>query len=352
MSKKQFRRDNKNFRRAINKKAMASLKLATTQEEREHIKRNVRLANWISSLTKEEAEFMDLMNKQQARDTLDNYTDSETILMENFLIENGFDSSQVLEEFRNNMETEGLIVRKFIENGEDYFMKLKDDSKNIIKDYEELKKEGLKEKEILEKLWLKYPRYSKNAVKNVILKHTTNCMSKTCALAKEDGNCGNEVVLTGKGDCHNYAPEGTEKVDSVKVTKINKKDQLFKFFDENKNLSKEELKRKAIEKFNVSDHGFDNYMYLYNKENKRGNVQMDEPIIFEELNKKIVLDAKGSMGTYHIENGEATIDDFKFKTHKDVDYEIALRRRVLEKELNNLEIREKEYKAIVDRYLI
>lgn len=358
MGKKQDRRTSKNFIKEINKRAYVALKLASTDEERERIKKQIRLSEWVAKLEKEKAEFIEMINKQQSRDTLENYTNAERIILENYLIENGFDVEKFFEKFDYDMEIEGSKIQKFFSNGEDYFMKLKDDVKNILKDYKDLQKEGLKDKEIFEKLWLKYPRYSKNAVKNAILKNQTNCncSSKTCALAKEDGNCGNEVVLSGKAGCNNYAPEGTEKTNTVKVTKVNKKDQLFKFFDENKNKSKEELKDEAIKKFNITDHGFDNYMYLFNKENNKGGSEMvekktDEPIIFEELNKKVVLDAKGSMGTYHIEDGAATIEEFTFKTHKDVDDEIALRRRVLEKELNKLDIREKEYKAIVDRYL-
>ena len=87
------------------------------------------------------------------------------------------------------------------------------------------------------------------------------------------------------------------------------------------------------------------------KKEPEPQAKKEDLIIFEESNKKITLDAKGSMGTYHIEDGTATIEEFTFVNYKDVDEEIALRRRVLEKELNRLELREKEYKAIVDRYL-
>lgn len=371
MSKKQDRRSNKKFKSEITKQAVMAMKLAKTPEQKEAIKQQIRLTNWVAGLTREEAEFMDIMNKQQARDTLDNYSNSETLLMENFLLENGFDSDsdQVIKNFEKQMEIEGIKIQEFIKRGEDYFMALKDDSKKIIKDYEELKAQGLKDKDIKEKLWLKYPKYSKNAVKNVILRHSkVNCESTTCQLAKEDWNCGNEVVLSGKADCHNYVPEGTKKIDEVKITKIetkhNKKDEIFKFFEVNKSLSKEELKKKTVDKFNITNAGFHNYYYLWNKDRKPAteNEEFKEAIKdmeskgvtkLKEISKTVSITAEvqGEAGTYHVKNNKVSINDgIPFNNREEVKIQVSDKVKKLQEQINELNSFCSEMLAVFDMY--
>lgn len=257
--------------------------------EREE-KKNDKLMRWLNGLNFDQKRLLYEYCKDASRRDLYIYSRFWEIVLRPKLYDAfGIDEGEkFLAEVIDNLEAEGKIIyEKFDGKGDDYVMKLNRDSANIFKQYEELKNKGIKEKEIIEELASKYPKYSVSSIKNTIAE---------------------------------------QKRELKKAAELNEDKEL------DKKLEKifEKPKEKEVEKKEV--------------------VSVKE-IEFEEISKQIIVDAKGSLGVYHIENNQATIDNFTFKTEKDVDKEIALRRRVLEKELASLDLREREYKAVLKKYI-
>ena len=257
--------------------------------KREDTKNN-KLMIWLNGLNFDQKKLLHEYCKDASRRDLYIYSRFWEIILRPKLYEAfGIDEGEkFLEEVIDDLGCEGKIIsEKYDGKGDDYVMKLNRDSAKIFKQYEELKNQGIKEKEIIEELVSKYPKYSVSSIKNTIAEQKREL--KKAAELNED-------------------------------KELDKK--LEKILEEPKEVEKKEV-------VNVKE----------------------KEIEFEEINKQIIVDAKGSLGIYHIENNQATIDNFTFKTEKDVDEEIALRRKVLEKELASLDLREREYKAILKKYI-
>lgn len=279
LNRQQRRQKERESRKEVKKHAELLSKLAITSVD----KKKAAMGKWVASLSNEQSEYMSLIIDSCSKADICIFAEAYARVLDVYLTEKGLPIED-LEKIHSLLGEEGKFEKKYVEKGESYVMKIDKLKPEIIEKYEELKNNGMKDKEIINELIVKFNQISTTSVRKIINEHKRN-------------------TLTDKD--MNEAMNNIEQIISEPVKKKEPEPQA----------KKEDL------------------------------------IIFEESNKKITLDAKGSMGTYHIEDGTATIEEFTFVNYKDVDEEIALRRRVLEKELNRLEFREKEYKAIVDRYL-
>lgn len=291
LSRQQKRQKERIAKKKLEKKTNELEKTARTPEELEKI----NMAKWVMGLSETESLYIQTLVMEQSRMDIRNLDRAYERVLDVYLDEHNLPYED-LEDIRDKIRIEGELTRNYFEKGENYVMKIESLKPQIIKTYEDMKAEGKKEKEIINELIVKFSQISTNAVKRVVNEYKRSKRSETII---EEGLAA-------------IFPEASEE----EVKEV---------------IKKEEPKKVATVKEDVE----------LNK----------NEIVFEELSKKIIADVKGSCGTYHIENGEAVIDGFKFMADEDVDEEISLRRRVLERELSNLEFREKEYKAIIKQYL-
>lgn len=232
---------------------------------------------------------------------------------------------EIIDKIIDSVREEARVIGNYKGKGKEYVMKIRQDASKIIEMYESLKAGGMKDKKIYDEIWSKFANYSKTAVKNIILEYLRDkkeraCISTTCSFMKE-GQCTNEVVLSGKGTCQKL----NSVVSEVKTSKMTKKDMLFRFFERNVDMEKLAMLDKAAKEFNMNKHLVSDYFYRYNKE--RGIVMNDKKakeieeridVIEDEVNKNVpeiketskykVLnevikrDIQGEFGVYKIDN--------------------------------------------------
>lgn len=280
-------------------------------QKRELDRRNKRLMKWFKTLDREKVDFIhELMVENSKQDIYCFGYAWEMVLRP--IIYNQHDNELIAEheltKIEDMVEAEGNKVFEFRKNGGDYIMEIKNNKQGIIKAYEKMKGMGMKDKAIYEELYLKYPKLSNNAIKSTILQY------KKDLKAKQDEKDITEAAKYILGEENNK-----NEVENNKTTVKN-----------NKKLAVEnpEFKKAVADMVNQN-----NEVYL------------------EEISKKVIADVKGSLGKYHVEDNKVTINEFTFATEKDIDQEIALRRKVIEDQLKELDVMDKEYRAVLKKYI-
>ena len=282
-----------------------------SRAERRALERKTnRLSKWLLSLTKEQKEFLTEYCNDYARADLYAFGYAWEMVLRPKIYEKSLNELLGEHELNNIMdlvEEEGKRFFEYKKNGGDYIMAIKGSVEKIIKKYEELKNKGLKEKEVHEELVILFPNLSSTAIKNTIAEYKRDLRNKKLE-TKED-----------------------QEVNAAL-----------------KSIFPEEDKKPAVinPEFEKAVKDMENQ-----KEEPKEDIKVDKEIVFEELSKSIIADVKGSLGVYHIENGKADIEGFTFATDKDVEEELALRKKVIENLTAELEVREKEYKAIIKAYI-
>lgn len=280
-----------------------------SRAERRALERKTsRLSKWLLGLTKEQKEFLTEYCNDYAKADLYAFGYAWEMVLRPKIYEKALNELLGEHELNNIMdlvEEEGKRFFEYKKNGGDYIMAIKGSVEKIIKKYEELKNKGLKEKEVHEELVILFSNLSSTAIKNTIAEYKRDLRNKKLEV-KEDQEI-NEAL---------------------------------------KSIFPEENKKPA-----VINPEFEKAVKDMENQKSKGDNKVDKEIVFEELSKSIIADVKGSLGVYHIENGKADIEGFTFSTDKDVEEELALRKKVIENLIAELEVREKEYKAIIKAYI-
>lgn len=277
-------------------------------QRRELDRREQRLMKWFKTLSKEKVNFIhELMIENSKQDIYCFGYAWEMVLRP--IIYSQYDNKLIAEheltKIEDLVEAEGQKVFEFRKNGGDYIMEIKNSKQGIIKAYEKMKGMGMKDKNIYEELYLKYPKFSNNAIKNVVLEYKKDLKTK------EDDK------------------------------EIQKAAEYILGEDNNKTSVEN---NKTVDKNNEK-------VAVINKDFEEAVQDMVNEVHLEEISKKIIADVKGSLGEYHIEDNKVTIKDFTFSSQKDIDEEIALRKKVIEKQLKELDVMNKEYRAVLKKYI-
>lgn len=316
--------------------------------------------DWALNLNSKEQEYLNFMMTENSKHDIQIYIDAYEMALRCNLN----DDTEIINKINRDVEKEGYKVKEYRDNGGNYVMALKNNKEAIIKDYEKGIENNIKEKDLIKDLAVNY-KATVNAIKLIIKDYKKDnkvkvCNSNTCPF-QERNKCTNDVVLSGKGECHQLNET------DVKVTKdteiVTKKEKIFKFIDEHKDLSKDELQKQMMEQFKITSGTARKYYSLYHQQNvkpdplakvktevrkelreKVEEVPKNEEIKPVENSKKskykiikevVQRDIQGEHGVYHIENGSMTIDSITYDSKEDIekDYEIAT------------DLIEKEYKA-------
>lgn len=304
----------------------------------------INMARWVQSLSKQEAEYCNTICQEHTKEHIEKFSMAWQELIENFLIEEGYDSEKIITEMIEDLGETGMKLYDFENKGESYFMKLNKDRENILNDYDKAIEAGKGPAETLKDIIMKYNKYSKGSIKNIIRTgrkiskvnpvEEGNCASFTCPNRQKDGNCGNDVVTSGRNTCQNYNPGAEQETVVVEKTK---KQLCFEYFDENKNLTKEELIKNAAEKFGVKESSAEIYQRAWRKErfiNKDFEEAVNEMVVsnketdkesekkdmgkFKVTKKVVQLDLEGQYGQYHIEDKTVSINGNVFTSAEQV----------------------------------
>ena len=236
-------------------------------------KKNRRLGKWLASLNKEQRELLSeyCLNQSQS-DLALQFKAYEMVLRpalytlaDNDVIE----AEKILIKIIGQVGIEGVTLHNF-KRGEYYMKYIEEIKENIISEYTMRKAKDEKEKEIIESIWSKYPKVSRNAVKNVILEHKRNLKKK-------------ELGINDVEDAVNYIFDDKQEV---------------------KEEPKELIKNEDIKKDTVEE------------------IKSKEKPKFKVLKKQVIVDVEGEHATYHVEDGALSFyanRDLVFSSEEDIE---------------------------------
>lgn len=350
----------------------------------------LEMAKWVQGLSNKDAECCNRLLREHTRAHIEDFSIAFQEVIENFLIEQGYENhEELMIQFTNDIEDTGIKLNEIENEGGNYYMSINKDKEKIIADYNNKIQEGLSEREAIEDIMTKYSKYSKSSIKNII----KTCKSNTCPMKKDNGECGNKVVTEEKQRCSNYEGNNvvttTEKeVTTPEVTEKSKKRLCFEFFDKNKDLSKEEAAKKVAEKFGVKETSAETYHRVWRrdrgivpatinkefdeaikdmiKESKtkqetkeeikteskiENNNQEEKKMGFKVLKKIIVLDLEGQCGKYHVEGNKVAKNDIIFTTIEHVDKYYKAEEEEITKRLIEIKKSKEELKQVIREYV-
>ena len=256
-------------------------------------KKNRRLEKWLKTLSKEQRELLTEYSLTQSEaDLMIQFQAYERVLRPalNVLTGDVVEAEKILIGIIGQVGIEGITARGF-KRGE-WYMKYIDEIKgNIVSEYTMRKAKGEKEKDIIENIWSKYPKVSRNAVKNAILKHKKE-------LRKQ------ELSEGGVDAAVKYIFEDNKEEKEIK--------------EEPKEM-REEIKE----------------------------IKSEEKSKFKVLKKTVIVDVAGEFGEYHVENGRVSHENFVFNNEEDVKKEFNSRKEAF---LKVIESEEAEMLEVMETY--
>ena len=245
-------------------------------------------------------------------------------------------------------------------------MSLNRDKENIINDFKEKIKKGMSHEEAIKDICIKYNKYSKSSLKNIIKtsvkteQKEDNCLSKSCPYMK-DKKCTNSHVLSKEKSCINFNEE--QKAISIK-------DKAIEYFNNNKDKSKEEIINNLVEELNSKKETIERYYRTWLKENAGISINEDkednkanediqnksgegagEMSKFKILKKIVVLDLEGEYGQYHIENNKVNFNDVEYANAEDVESSFKAKEEELTNRLIALRKQKEELKEVIKEYM-
>ena len=343
-------------------------------EKAKQISTGLSIAKWLESLSKEESELCGTLIQEYTKSHVSDFSMAFMEILENFLIDEKYqERSEIMNEFTEQLVITGKKMFKIEKMGGDYYMSLNRDKENIINDFKEKIKKGMPHEEAIEDIYIKYNKYSKSSLKNIIKtsvkteQKEDNCLSNSCPY-KKDKKCTNSHVLSKEKSCINFNEE--QKA-------INIKDKAIEYFNNNKDKSREEVIYNLAEELNSKKVTIERYYRTWIKENagisinedkkkqsiinedferevqdminsSRGEKEMSK---FKVLKKVVVLDLEGQYGQYHIEDNTVTVADKVYKSIADVDNEFKAEEDELTKKLIELRKSKEEIKELFNEYM-
>ena len=148
--------------------------MLTKAERRREERRNTKLAKWLLKLNSDQRQLLtEYCIESTKSDILAFGQAYERVLRVNFqeMFEDELEAEKLLEKISDEVEQEGLAIRKFENGSVEYMANIKKEKGNIIEIYSGLISNGISDKEAYAELKAAYPMFTASALKNVIAEY-------------------------------------------------------------------------------------------------------------------------------------------------------------------------------------
>ena len=296
--------------------------MLTRAERRREERKNTKLAKWLLKLNSDQRQLLTKYCIESTKSDILAFGQAyERVLRVNFqeMFEDELEAEKLLEKIVDEVEQEGLAIRKFENGSVEYMANIKKEKDNIISKYIEAIKKGFNDKEAYEELKTAYPMFTASAIKNVIAEYKRD--KKKAAAKKPNNEAEQEIELNP-----NMSTEEIAKV-IVNCGGIPE--------SENKAHTEEnEVKGKIIRQ--------DKKEVLQSVSDVQNSTQKSKLI---EITK--IREFKGEYGEYKKKaDGTIIVGDLEFKNVKDiedckeqVDRDLELERQEFEKKISEKRIK-------------
>lgn len=163
MNRQQKRQQERQIKKELKKKTNELDRIGTTSLD----KKKVEASKWVMSLSKEECNLMHFLMTENSRIELSLLDEAYVRVLDVYLEEHNLPYTDI-DKIHEQIAIEGNITRNYADRGEEYIMKIAELKPQIIARYEELKKEGKADKEIMNTLTVEFSQISTNAVKKAV----------------------------------------------------------------------------------------------------------------------------------------------------------------------------------------
>ena len=207
----------------------------TRAERRREERKNTKLAKWLLKLNSDQRQLLtEYCIESTKSDILAFGQAFERVLRVNFqeMFEDEQEAEKLLEKISDEVEQEGLAIRKFKNGSVEYMANIKKEKGNIIEIYSGLISNGISDKEAFAELKAAYPMFTASALKNVIAEYKRdkkqeeqetsidiNPNMSTEEIAKAIVNCGGIPESENKAHTEEKQQEG-------KIIRQDKKESL------------------------------------------------------------------------------------------------------------------------------
>ena len=296
--------------------------MLTRAERRREERKNTKLAKWLLKLNSDQRQLLTKYCIESTKSDILAFGQAyERVLRVNFqeMFEDELEAEKLLEKIVDEVEQEGLAIRKFENGSVEYMANIKKEKDNIISKYIEAIKKGFNDKEAYEELKTAYPMFTASAIKNVIAEYKRD--KKKAAAKKPNNEAEEEIELNP-----NMSTEEIAKV-IVNFGGIPE--------SENKaNTEENEVKGKIIRQ--------DKKEALQSVSDAQNSTQKSKLVEITE-----VREFKGEYGEYKKKaDGTIIVGDLEFKNVKDiedckeqVDRDLELERQEFEKKISEKRIK-------------
>ena len=296
--------------------------MLTRAERRREERKNTKLAKWLLKLNSDQRQLLTKYCIESTKSDILAFGQAyERVLRVNFqeMFEDELEAEKLLEKIVDEVEQEGLAIRKFENGSVEYMANIKKEKDNIISKYIEAIKKGFNDKEAYEELKTAYPMFTASAIKNVIAEYKRD--KKKAAAKKPNNEAEEEIELDPNMD--------TEEIAKVIVNCGGILES------ENKaNTEENEVKGKIIRQ--------DKKEVLQSVSDVQNSTQKSKLI---EITK--IREFKGEYGEYKKKaDGTIIVGDLEFKNVKDiedckeqVDRDLELERQEFEKKISEKRIK-------------
>ena len=231
--------------------------MLTRAERRREERKNTKLAKWLLKLNSDQRQLLTKYCIESTKSDILAFGQAyERVLRVNFqeMFEDELEAEKLLEKIVDEVEQEGLAIRKFENGSVEYMANIKKEKDNIISKYIEAIKKGFNDKEAYEELKTAYPMFTASAIKNVIAEYKRD--KKKAAAKKPNNEAEQEIELDPNMDTEEIAkvivncggiPESEnkanteEKQQESKIIRQDKKEALQSVSDVQNSTQKSKL---------------------------------------------------------------------------------------------------------------
>ena len=296
--------------------------MLTRAERRREERKNTKLAKWLLKLNSDQRQLLTKYCIESTKSDILAFGQAyERVLRVNFqeMFEDELEAEKLLEKIVDEVEQEGLAIRKFENGSVEYMANIKKEKDNIISKYIEAIKKGFNDKEAYEELKAAYPMFTASALKNVIAEYKRD--KKKAAAKKPNNEAEEEIELDPNMD--------TEEIAKVIVN--------YGGIPESENKANTEEKQQESKIIRQ-----DKKEALQSVSDVQNSTQKSKLI---EITK--VREFKGEYGEYKKKaDGTIIVGDLEFKNVKDiedckeqVDRDLELERQEFEKKISEKRIK-------------
>ena len=180
--------------------------MLTRAERRREERKNTKLAKWLLKLNSDQRQLLTKYCIESTKSDILAFGQAyERVLRVNFqeMFEDELEAEKLLEKIVDEVEQEGLAIRKFENGSVEYMANIKKEKDNIISKYIEAIKKGFNDKEAYEELKTAYPMFTASAIKNVIAEYKRD--KKKAAAKKPNNEAEEEIELDPNMDTEEIA---------------------------------------------------------------------------------------------------------------------------------------------------